>query len=271
MSLFDAFILGVLQGITEFLPISSSGHLIILETFLKLPLDQTKGFDVALHFGTLLAIFCYFWKDFRDLIKAFLSFIIPRKKMAAGIAEASRSLVKYLILATLPAIAVGLFLNDYLDEMFRSAKSVAVVLIIVGVLFFVVEAVARKKKHEPFTFSNTFLIGIAQAVALIPGVSRSGATISAGLVQGIKREEAARFSFLLGSIAITAATVLSVYKVWKGEFVLPGIEILLVGIITSFVSGLVVVAFLMKFLKKHTLNVFGVYRILLGIVLLLFF
>jgi undecaprenyl-diphosphatase len=138
----------------------------------------------------------------------------------------------------------------------------------VGVFFFIAEYIATKVKTAELTQTNTFVIGVAQSLALFPGVSRSGATISAGLVQGIKRDEAARFSFLLGAVATSAAILLSVYKVWKGTLALPSFEILTTGVVTSFVSGYIAISFLLKFLKKNTLHVFGVYRVALGFVLL---
>jgi len=280
MTLVEAIVLGVLQGLTEFLPVSSSGHLILAESFMKLNVETLKSFDVAVHFGTLLAIFIYFRRDFAHLIRGCanlingsISLILHRKDRSAKKKEGleSTKMIGYLAVATVPAVLVGAFFSDFLEAQFRNATSVAVMLIIVGVLFFVAEYVAVRVKHSGFNLKNTVLIGIAQACALIPGVSRSGATISTGLASGIRREDAARFSFLLGSIAIAAATALSVYKVAKGEFALPATDVLLTGIAASFVSGYAAISFLMKFLKKHTLHVFGIYRVILGFAILFLF
>lgn len=274
MNVVDAALLGILQGLTEFLPISSSGHLILAESWLRLGVDQLKSFDVAVHFGTLLAIFIYFRKDFLRLIRACAQIFLRRGQahaathIEANAMEESRKLTGYLFLATIPAVLVGLFFGDFLDEKFRNSQSVAVMLIAVGVIFFAAEFIAARLKTANFNLKNTVLIGIAQSIALIPGVSRSGATISAGLAQGIKREEAARFSFLLGSIAITAATALSVYKIFKGEFALPSTDVLLTGIAGSFLAGFAAIAFLMRFLRKHTLHIFGIYRVILGFAIL---
>lgn len=277
MTIFDALILGIIQGITEFLPISSSGHLILAETFLKLSVIQSKGFDVALHVGTLLAMICYFWKDYLELIKAFFNWIASlRHRKAVVVSHPSESqkiyqpMIGQLIIAMVPTLIIGGLFSDFLDEFFRNAHWVSFFLISVGVFFFVAEYLAKKIGAKPMTKAKALIIGVGQACALVPGVSRSGATIAAGLSTGIKREEAARFSFLLGSIAIAAAAVLSLYKLKKGEFTLPSLSILAVGVSSSFIVGLAAISFLMKFLKKHTLTVFAIYRIVFGIALLLF-
>lgn len=272
MDIFSALFLGVLQGITEFLPISSSGHLVLAEHFMKLDVEAMKSFDVAVHFGTLLAILIYFRKDFWALIKGsfwYAGKVLGIKKEMTPQLKDSASLSGWIILATVPAVIVGLFFADYLDANFRNANSVAVMMIAVGVLFFVAEYIAVRVAKTGLTMKNTILIGVAQACALIPGVSRSGATISAGLAQGISREAAARFSFLLGAVAITAASALSLYHALKGEIAMPPFDLMSAGIASSFVSGYAAIAFLMRFLKKHTLRVFGVYRVVVGFALLL--
>jgi len=295
MNLTQALILGLLQGITEFLPISSSGHLVLVEGWLKLDVTAMKSFDIAVHFGTLLAILIYFRKDFLMLISGSLRFVAQKLRIGRGGAhgapaggenrarggawrsggdgagathEDGAKLSGWIIFATVPAVLVGLFFGDYLDAIFRNTFSVAVAMIVMGVLFFVAEFVAARIARSEYSLKNTVLIGIAQACALIPGVSRSGATISAGLAQGISREAAARFSFLLGAVAIAAATALAIFNVAKGDANLPSFDLLTAGIATSFISGYAAIAFLMRFLKKHTLHVFGVYRVVLGFALL---
>ena len=266
MNFFEALILGVIQGISEFLPISSSGHLIVAEQYMHLPVADLQSFDVAVHFGTLLTIFVYFRKDIGKLLIAFGQIIVrkaPEKE--------EKSLIGYLILGTIPAVLVGLFFNDFLKDNFRNTGSVAFMLIVVAIYFVVAEIVKRRRKVQKIGLFQAVLIGCAQAVALIPGVSRSGITIATGLVQGVRRDEAARFSFLLGSVAITAATVLSVFKVMKGEFLMPSTPILITGIASSFVAGYAAVSLLMRFLKSHPLHVFAIYRILLAVVILSFF
>ncbi|MFC1750764.1 undecaprenyl-diphosphate phosphatase, partial [Pseudomonadota bacterium] len=173
----------IVQGITEFLPISSSGHLIIVEKFMELPVEDLKGFDIAVHFGTLAAIFAYFWKDFAGL---FQSLVKKDDKK-------NHKLLSYMIIGTIPAVIIGLFLGDLLDLHFRNPTSVSIMLIVVGIFFFIAEYIREKIETKSINLPKAVVIGCAQALALIPGTSRSGATISAGLVLGLKREEAARF------------------------------------------------------------------------------
>jgi len=273
MNIPDALLLGALQGLTEFLPISSSGHLILAENFLHLDVESLKSFDIAVHFGTLIAILIYFREDFVRLFKGAI-FVLFKVKIGRAHdpeePEASGRMVKFILLATVPALLIGAFFADFLDTYFRNPFSVAIFMILIGVYFFLAEYIAAHRPKSQFTWLNTMLIGISQACALIPGISRSGATISTGLVTGIKREEAARFSFLLGSIAIAAAFALSVFKMIKGEIAFAGYDVLLIGIVTSSVAGYAAIAFLMRFLKSHTLHIFGIYRVILGVAILAF-
>ena len=209
MNLLEAVLLGALQGLTEFLPVSSSGHLVLAESLLKLPVENLKSFDIAVHFGTLLALLVYFWRDILHLIRAFLLTLAQpfrKKPLPAEIKDDQREMW-HLLLATIPAIVLGLTLGDWLDAQFRHPFPVAIHMIVVGVLFFGAELVFTKIKTRQIHLREAVVMGLAQCLALVPGVSRSGITISAGLVQGVKRDQAARFSFLLGAIAIFGATV----------------------------------------------------------------
>ncbi|QQR54679.1 undecaprenyl-diphosphate phosphatase [Candidatus Peregrinibacteria bacterium] len=238
MSLFDACLLGLLQGITEFLPISSSGHLVVAETLLGLHVDGLKDFDVALHVGTLLAILVYFRKDLLNF-----------------------KWWPWLILGSVPAALIGFTLEDQIDALFRSASSVAILMILVGLLFFI----PQRREDRPLTWWRALLMGCGQAIAIIPGVSRSGATIFTGMQLGLKREDAARFSFLLGSIAIAGAGLLKALDTAQLSIAPP---ILLAALLSAFFSSLLVASWLMKFLKKHSFRAFGIYRIIFGITLL---
>jgi undecaprenyl-diphosphatase len=236
MTLIQAIILGIVQGITEFLPISSSGHLVLGETLFNLHVADLKDFDVVVHVGSLLAILIYFW---RDLLKT-----------------------KYwgwLILGTVPAVIVGFTLEDQIDAIFRSALSVGVVMLIMGAIFCIPERLGKSKGK--LTWLNVILIGFAQALALIPGISRSGSTIFTGKMLGLKREEAARFSFMLGSIAIAGAGLLTALDLTQFSI---GAGTLAAGFIASFAAGLASVTWLMRFLKKHSLRTFGVYLLAVG-------
>lgn len=249
MTLLDAFWLGLMQGITEFLPISSDGHLVLLESWLKLPLDELKAFDVVLHLGTLIAMVIYFWNDLWSAVK-------------------NVKLAGWIVVGSIPAVVAGLTLEDWIDATFREATVVYGMLMVMGVFYLIVEAIAtrRASKSKAVAPSSTelslgrvVLIGIAQAFALIQGISRSGSTIGTGLLLGLSREKAARFSFVLGTPVIAGAVALKSLQVVQGEASLPAWDITLVGLLTSLIAGYGSVAFLMKFLKKHSLNFFAVY------------
>lgn len=259
MSWLDALILGALQGVTEFLPISSSGHLILGEHFLELNVDMLKSFDVTVHVATLLAILVYFWKDVWELLKAFGRFFVG--KFDGPYAQ----LILFIVIGTVPAVLVGIFAEDWIDSVFRNPKSVGGWMFVIGLVFMLGEFVNKRKKRSGMTWWKAIIIGMAQAVALIPGVSRSGSTIVAGLFQGIDRSAAARFSFLLGIPAIAGAGLLTGLSAAENGGV--GVEMtpLIIGFLSSFVFGIFSVWFLMRFLKKHTLTIFAVYLIAVGL------
>ncbi|MBT4917076.1 undecaprenyl-diphosphatase UppP [Candidatus Peregrinibacteria bacterium] len=264
MEWFEALILGVLQGITEFLPISSSGHLVLGEHFLGLEMESLKTFDVLVHVGTLLAIIVYFWKDFIGLLKAFFGLFLG--KFDGEYVK----LIGFIVIGTIPAVFLGLFGGDAIDSVFRDVKMVGLMMLLVGVVFILGEYVNKRVKKSELTWWKAIIIGLAQALALIPGVSRSGSTIVMGLFNGIEREKAARFSFLLGMPAIAGAGLLTTLDLFKGGGGISGDAsiswiVLLVGFVSAFLAGLLSVSFLMKFLKKHTLLVFAVYLIILGV------
>lgn len=257
MDLFQAFILGMIQGITEFLPISSSGHLVLAEEFFGLKTHTLKSFDVALHIATLLAICIYFRKDVIGLIKAFFKFISGR--LAKD--DEYGKLILYIVVGTIPAILFGFFAGDLIDSIFRNVKGVAVMLALIAVVFIIGEKIHTKMPKREIGLKQAIIIGFAQALAIIPGVSRSGSSIVAGLFQGIERSAAARFSFLLGIPAMLGAALLTTLSS-DGEFAVEGGP-MIVGFISSFVFGIASVAGLMHFLKKHTLISFAAYRLVL--------
>lgn len=263
MTFIEALILGVLQGITEFLPISSSGHLVLGETFLGLEVESLKSFDVVVHMGTLAAIVIYFWRDVVGLFKGLFAFI-GIYKISARLREYQK-LVGYIILASVPAVLAGLFLEDTIDFLFRDALYVGLWMIIVGEIFILSEGVLKKfKKEVQMGWFQALIIGLAQAVALIPGVSRSGSTIAAGLFQGVTREKAARFSFLMAMPVIFGAGLLTLVKEMKGGGFDLELVPLVVGFVASMLAGFAAVYFLMKFLKTHTLKAFAIYLFVVG-------
>lgn len=259
MNFLDALILGVLQGITEFLPISSSGHLILGENLLDLEVASLKVFDVVVHLGSLLAILIYFWRDIWMMIKSLGKFLTGKWS------DPYARLIGFILIGTVPAVIVGFTLEDAIDGMFRNILAVAIWMIIVGVVFLIGEWFHKRGKTGEMKWWKALIIGCVQALALIPGVSRSGSTIVAGLFQGINRVEAARFSFLLGTPAIAGAGLLTAIKIPANGGINIDLLPLVVGFFSSFLFGLLSVHFLMKFLKKHSLKVFAVYLILLGL------
>ena len=265
MSPLQALFLGIIQGITEFLPISSSGHLIIFERIFHLNVLNLKSFDVVLHLGTLLAIILYFWKDYLSMLTALLK-IAPSKSPRSS-DQNYLKLCVLLIIATIPAVIIGALFEKKLDLTFRNLPSVAIAMLSVSLIFFLVEH-PKFKKHLPVnTIFQAIVIGIAQTFALIPGVSRSGATISAALALGIDRVAAARFSFLLGSIAIAGAGLLTALHL-SSEPAFQPISIYVIGFFASFISGFLSVKFLMKFLKNHPLHLFAWYRLIVAAIIL---
>jgi undecaprenyl-diphosphatase len=257
---FQALLLGILQGLTEFLPISSSAHLILLPWFFQWnnPLLDSLPFDVALHAGTLLAILWYFWRDWLEMVGGFFRILIKRK---AG--DFQERLILYIILATIPAGIAGFLMEKTIESTFRNPALITLPLIFVS--FLMVYAERRNRLYrtlETITLKDAMVIGLAQAVALLPGVSRSGITITTGLFRGYRREAATRFSFLLSTPAIAGATLLQsrhLFSTGEGDWLL-----IAIGFISSAVIGYLAIAFLMRYLRVHTLNLFAGYRLILA-------
>ncbi|MBM4137550.1 MAG: undecaprenyl-diphosphate phosphatase [Nitrospira sp.] len=248
--MFESLILGIVQGLTEFFPVSSTAHLILFPWFFgwKGEID-TLSFDVALHAGTLLALLICFWKDWIELI--------TKKQRLFGL----------LVLASLPAGIAGFLLNDVAETVLRKPLIISVMLIIFGLLMLIAEKALKIRDIENIGFNDAIVIGIAQAVAIVPGVSRSGITITAGLFMGFQREASARFSFLLSTPIIACATLLHLKKLIGGhqnhDF-----QLFFTGFIASCITGFIAIKFLLHFLKRHPLNVFVYYRFLLAVVII---
>lgn len=256
MELVKAFIMGLVQGLTEFIPVSSSGHLILFDKWLGFNGGLT--FDLALHIGTLLALFLFFGRDFYNLATGIFR---PGK---------DRWLALMIILGTIPGVIAGVLLESYAETVFRSVQLVAVNLMLVAVLMLVIDKFSKKDlKIESITPKRALLIGAAQALALIPGVSRSGITIVAGLAAGFDRVTATRFSFLLSAPIITGATLKVLLDGDSFQQIGSEPALFLVGIVASFISGYVAIGFLLKYLANHGLAVFAYYRLALGAFILL--
>ena len=260
MSIEQIIVLAILQGITEFLPISSSGHLILLPILTGWK-DQGLITDVMVHMGSFVAVLVYFWRDVIDLLKGALDLV--RREWTVN---AKKTL--FIILATIPAVIFGLFVKlTGIIDMVRGAEIVAWNAIIFGILMYLADRYGPSKyTMEEITLKSAMLIGVAQAIAIIPGTSRSGITMTAGRALGMTRPEAARFSFLLGLPAIAAAGVLVLSEaVAEGQTI--SSEAWLAALLTFF-AALAAIAFLMALVKRMSFVPFVVYRILLGIFLL---
>jgi undecaprenyl-diphosphatase len=258
--LLAAALLGVVQGLTEFLPVSSSGHLLLARAFFGWNSDRFGlPFDVACHVGTLAAILVYFRRDLLELAPGLFQLHRPAADPAAR-------RLWYIALATIPAVLVGGLLGDVIDAV-RSPAVIAVTLATGGVLMIAAERFgAQRRGAETLTLVETLAIGVAQACALVPGVSRSGATITMALALGITRASGARFSFLLGVPAMVGAATLEGVKLATADVAMDAAtaQVFLVGIAVSGVVGYLTVRFFLQYLVCHTLNVFAAYRLALA-------
>ena len=258
-----AFILGLVQAVTEFLPISSSAHLILAREVLDFQAVDGLTFDVALHIGTLLAVVVYFWGDLRSLARGFLGSVARR----TGPADPAGRLSWYVLGACVPAGLVGFFFEKDIEDYFRHPAVIVVTLLLGAFLFLWVE---RKFRHEgdmhALSFMQAMAIGTAQSLALIPGVSRSGITIVVGMMCGLRREQAARFSFLMASPLMLAAGAKKMLDLLGESISASQWIVLAVGVATSAVAGWLVIRFLLDFLRRRGLDVFAYYRIALAIV-----
>lgn len=268
LELIKAVFYGLVEGITEWLPVSSTGHMILFEEFVHF--SQSKEFmemfRVVIQLGAILAVVVLFW----DKIWPFTA-----DKSKHYIKKESWVLWFHILVATLPALVLGLLLDDWLDAHFYNFITVAVMLIVYGVLFIVVEKNRKGKRPrvrslDKLSYRDAFIIGLWQVLAMIPGTSRSGATIVGGLLLGTTRSVAAEFTFFLAIPVMAGASLL---KLLKFGFAFTGTElaVLAVGMVVALVVSLVAIRFLMGYVKRHSFRIFGIYRILLGVVLLVYY
>ncbi len=264
----QALIMGIVQGLTEFLPVSSSGHLILVPFLFGWhdPFITSLAFSVMLHIGTLLALFIYFWADWLRLIPAGLAALRDRSFRA----DPDRRLAWLLLAATIPGALAGFLLNDFVETSVREVGLVALTLVIGGgILWLADRRGARSKGVADVSFPMAAGIGAAQALALVPGISRSGISISAARFAGLDREAAARFSFLMATPVTTGAAIFELRKLVTGE---AGVDVslgpLLAGMVASFLCGILAIGVLLRYLRTRSLNVFVWYRLALaGVVL----
>jgi undecaprenyl-diphosphatase len=258
LELIEAVILGVVQGLTEFLPVSSSGHLLLGQYFLGLDQDRFGlSFDVALHMGTLVAVVSYFWRDLIRIVLAFLRSFGNRDLVN----DPDQRLAYLVIASTLPAALIGYLFEGFFEDTIRSPWVVVFNFVLVGVLFLVAEAAAsRSRRATKLGFGEAVGIGLAQAAALVPGVSRSGATITLGLFLGLRREEAARFSFLMSVPIIAGAGGLQLAEVITSGMSTHELLLFVTGFLSSAVVGYFTIRFLLHYLTRHSLRAFAYYR-----------
>jgi undecaprenyl-diphosphatase len=267
MSFFEAIVLGIVQGLTEFLPISSTGHLRIVPAFVGWD-DPGSAFTAVIQLGTTVAVLIYFRRDLWRIASSFVRSLVGRP--ADGDSPVDVRLGWYIVIGTIPIAILGVAFKDQIEHGARNLYLIGSVLIVFALVMVVAERVSRRQRRlEEINASDGLLIGLAQALALVPGVSRSGATISAGLFRGFDREAAARYSFLLSTPAIVAAALFELKGVADGsEHVHASAGEVIAATVAAFVVGLWSIRFLLRFLARHSLFAFVGYRIALGVLVL---
>ena len=267
MDFLYSVILGAIQGLTEFWPVSSSGHLVIAHDLLDFEFSSDLGFDVALHLGTLLALLVFFYKDIYryilSFIKSFANWNIKK--------DLDQRIAWYIFVATFPAAIAGYFLDDIAETLFRNLWLVAGMLVLFGIFFIIFEKLFPKiYELDKLSWYGAILIGVAQAIALVPGVSRSGITIITGMSQGLKRSVAAKFSFLLSIPIVFGAGLKKILDVSAEGLAGSEWAVMAVGFIVSASVGYLAIKFLLKYLQNNPLNVFAYYRFALAAVVIIY-
>ena len=267
MNLFKAVFLGVLQGATEFLPVSSSGHLVLVPWLLGWD-SPGLAFDAVVHWGTALAVVIYFWRDWVTLAEATVRFLMQtfnlreRQSQVAGEAR----LAGLIIVGTIPGALLGYLLEDFFEQMFARPAAAAGFLLVTAALLIASERLGRRERElDGLRWLDGLVIGLAQALAIFPGISRSGATIAAGLGRGLKREPAARFSFLLSTPIIFGAGLLKVVDLAQMGGLAAQAPTLIVGFVTAVIVGLGCIHFLLGYVRRHRLYIFAAYCAIAGI------
>lgn len=272
MNIIQGIILGIVQGVTEFIPVSSSGHLVLVPWALGW---QEPGllFDTVVHWGTLIAVLAYFWRDWGGIARGFFDSLAirgPWNSAPGGrLASPQSRLAWSIILGTVPAVLIGLLFEDYVESLFSTPAIVAIFMLVTALILAVSERLGRRSRGlEALQLPDALAVGLAQAAAIAPGISRSGATIAAGLGRGLTRDGAARFSFLLSTPVILGAGLLQVAKTLTENVGEANWLLLLAGLAAAAVSGYLCIKFLLAYLRRGKLYVFAAYCALVGIVAL---
>ena len=269
MTLTHALLLGIIQGLTEFIPVSSTAHLLIGQALLNIPFgDKIFSFNVIIQLGTVLAMLLFFWKDLWTILQAFFLGIWHKKPF-----ETHDSLVGWLVIvATIPALIVGFLLKDVMEKLFNNTILIAAIrlLITAGLLGVVEYWGSHKRKLESASWTDAIVIGSFQVLAIIPGASRSGSTIAGGLLRGFDRPSAARMAFLMSAPILTAAGAYEALKVIQMPGTMEFLPFLAVGFITAGIVGWFALQWLMKFLRTHSIYLFAGYCAVVGAICLAF-
>lgn len=264
MPLFQAIILGIVQGATEFIPVSSSGHLVVFPLLFGWA-EQPLVFDTTMHLATVFALLFYFWKDIINIFRAFFADVLSSHRFSLKEYSSEALLGLNIIIGSVPVALVGYFWGDAIENQFRAVVFVAIFLVFGSVLMFVSEKQFSKRlvvKDEVST-GKGFGIGLFQIFSLLPGVSRSGSTISGGMILGISRKDATKFSFLISIPVLLMAGILNLLRSYK-YLMLINIFPLAVGFLSAFIVGIISINFLIKFVRTNTLYPFIIYRVLLA-------
>jgi undecaprenyl-diphosphatase len=272
MDIIQAIIVGIVQGLTEFLPISSSAHLIFFQEFLGLT-QANLAFDTLLHLGTLVAVIIYFFKDIIQMIRAFFSSLsdIFRGKFKEGFENNPyKKLTWLVIIGTIPAGLMGVFFKDIIEGMFQSFAIPAFFLLVTGVLLYISQRInVGNRSIRKMGIKDTVIVGFAQGLAILPGISRSGATISSGLLLGLEKEFAAKFSFILAIPAILGATLIQLKDISLGLDA--NLTAYVFGFLAAAISGYLAISLFLRLIREKNLDIFAYYCWIVGTAILVYF
>lgn len=267
MTIFEAIILAIVEGLTEFLPVSSTGHMVITQALMGIEsTDYVKAFTVMIQFGAILSVVVLYFKRF-------FKFDLPADMWHGEHSKARRFLSRFrfyfqLLVGIIPAVVLGMLFSDWVDKALGSTWIIAINLVIGGVIMLFIDKIIKNNHQSKITYPNAFIIGLFQTIAMfLPGMSRSMSTIVGGMAVGLKREVAAEFSFFLAVPTMLGASIYEMLKFWKNgnlSVLRDNLDTLLIGNVVSFIVALLAIKYFIKYLQKHGFFVFGVYRIIVG-------
>ncbi len=264
MDIPTALLLGLVQGLTEFLPISSTGHLVLAREVFGLTFEHALAYDAALHFATALAVVVYFREEWKRLCITTYAFVVDRSRVSVS----DRILWLGLCVGTIPVVVLGFLFEDIIESALYSAQAVAVIMLASAALFIGAEILMRGASTHSLSVRRGYIIGLFQACALVPGMSRSGATIAGGLLAGLSRVEAARFSFMLSLPIVAGVGILKTLSIGFSGVAASNLLALALGSVVSFVVGLLCIHYFIKYLKHYSLIPFAVYLVIVAVVVL---